>query len=71
MKYESPTTCHSKDMANVKVFADRQTDGPVGQKLYAPKLSIRGHKKGRKLICQTDEWTMGNQIKAYLSFQLS
>jgi hypothetical protein len=26
MKYESPITCHSKDMANVKVFADRQTD---------------------------------------------
>jgi hypothetical protein len=27
MKYESPITCHSNDMANVKVFADRQTDG--------------------------------------------
>jgi hypothetical protein len=26
MKYESPTTYLSKDMANVKVFADRQTD---------------------------------------------
>jgi hypothetical protein len=25
-KYESPITCHSKDMANVKVFADRQID---------------------------------------------
>jgi hypothetical protein len=32
---------HSKDMANVKVLADRQT----GQKLYAPSLSIQGHKK--------------------------
>jgi hypothetical protein len=41
MKYESPITYHSKDMANVKVFADRQT----GQKLFAPNLSIRGHKK--------------------------
>jgi hypothetical protein len=40
MKYESPVTYHSKDMANVKIFADRQT----GQKLYAPNLSIRGHK---------------------------
>jgi hypothetical protein len=29
MKYESPITYHSKDMANVKVFADRQTDGQV------------------------------------------
>jgi hypothetical protein len=32
MKYESPIPWHSKDMANVKVFADRQmdrqTDGP-------------------------------------------
>ena len=26
VKYESPITYHSKDMANVKVFADRQTD---------------------------------------------
>jgi hypothetical protein len=32
-------------MANVKVFADRQTDRWTGQKLYAPDLSIRGHKK--------------------------
>jgi hypothetical protein len=40
-------------MANVKVFADRQTDRQTdkqtdrrtGQKLYAPDLSIRGHKK--------------------------
>jgi hypothetical protein len=45
MKYESPITYHSKDMANVKVFADRQTkDRQTGQKLYAPDLSIRGHK---------------------------
>jgi hypothetical protein len=28
MKYESPITYHSKDMVNVKVFADRQTDRP-------------------------------------------
>jgi hypothetical protein len=26
MKYESPVIYHSKDMANVKVFADRHTD---------------------------------------------
>jgi hypothetical protein len=38
--YETPITYHSKDMANVKVFADRRT----GQKLYASDLSIRGHK---------------------------
>jgi hypothetical protein len=47
MKYESPITYHSKDMANVKVFADRQTNRPTGQKLYAPDLSIRGHKKSK------------------------
>jgi hypothetical protein len=29
----------------LKVFADRQTDRRSGQKLYAPDLSIRGHKK--------------------------
>jgi hypothetical protein len=44
MKYECPITYHSKDMANVKVFADRQTNRRTGQKLYAPDLSIWGHK---------------------------
>jgi hypothetical protein len=43
VKYVSPITYHSKDMVNVKVFADRQTDRRTGQKLYAPDLSIRGH----------------------------
>jgi hypothetical protein len=41
MKYERPITYHPKDMANVKVSADRRT----GQKLYAPEFSIKGHKK--------------------------
>jgi hypothetical protein len=40
MKYKSPINYHSKDMADVKVFRDRQTD----QKLLAPDLSIRGIK---------------------------
>jgi hypothetical protein len=40
MKSESPIIYHSKDMANVKAFADRRT----GQKLHAPDLSIRGHR---------------------------
>jgi hypothetical protein len=51
MKYESPITYHSKDIANVKVFADRQTERQTnrrtGQKLYASDLSIRGHSKER------------------------
>jgi hypothetical protein len=29
--YESPITYHSKDMANVKVFADRETNRRTGQ----------------------------------------
>ena len=33
VKYESPNSYQSKDMANVKVFADKHT----GQKLYAPR----------------------------------
>jgi hypothetical protein len=40
--YEIPITYNSKDMANAKVFADRQTDKRTGQNLYAPDLSIRG-----------------------------
>ena len=35
-------------MANVHVFADKQTDRRTGQKLYAPDQSMRGHKKFRK-----------------------
>ena len=27
MKYEGPNSYQSKDMANVKVFADKRTDG--------------------------------------------
>ena len=61
MKYESLITYHSKDMANVKVFADRQTDKQTdrrtGQKLYAPDLSIRGHKKNLAETVQLPEHT--------------
>jgi hypothetical protein len=41
MKYECPTTYHSKEITNVKVFADRRTDR---LKVYALDLSIGGHK---------------------------
>jgi hypothetical protein len=45
MNYESSITYPSKDMANVKVVADRQTNRQTDRpKLYAPDLSIRGHK---------------------------
>jgi hypothetical protein len=36
MKYESPIIYHSKDMVNVKVFADKQTD--VQAKNYMPPI---------------------------------
>jgi hypothetical protein len=52
MKYESPITYHSKDMANVKVFADRQT----GQKLYALDLSIRCIKTGHQHFHQDESF---------------
>jgi hypothetical protein len=48
MKYEIPIIYHSKDMANVKVFADRQTDKQTdGQaKNYMPSIFLyRGIKK--------------------------
>ena len=44
-KVYSWNNCYqSKDMANIKVFADKETDRQMGQKLYAPDLSMQGHK---------------------------
>jgi hypothetical protein len=40
MKYENPIIYHSKDMANVKVFADRQTDWHA--KNYIPPIFRHG-----------------------------
>jgi hypothetical protein len=62
MKYESPITYHSKDMANVKVFEDRQTNRQTGQKPYAPDLSIQGHKKCGKLIYKQMDVCKGIKI---------
>ena len=46
MKYEGPNSYQSKDMANVKVFADKDTDKQTGQKAtYATDLSMWGHNK--------------------------
>ena len=45
MKHAGPRSYQSKDMTNVKVFADKQTDKLRGQKLYTPDLSMQGHKK--------------------------
>ena len=45
VKYEISITYHSKAIANVKAFTDKQTDKRTGQKLYAPDLSTRGYKK--------------------------
>jgi hypothetical protein len=47
MKYESLITYHSKDMANFKVFADRQTDEQTDRsKTICPQsFDMWGHKK--------------------------
>jgi hypothetical protein len=37
MKYESHITYHSKDMANVKVFAERQTNRHTNRQMDRPK----------------------------------
>jgi hypothetical protein len=43
MKYESPITYHSKDMANVRVFADRQSNRQA--KNYMPLIYRYGRVK--------------------------
>ena len=46
VKYESFITYHSKVMANIKVFADKQTDRQIDrQKLFVPDLSKNYHMK--------------------------
>jgi hypothetical protein len=53
MKYESLITYHSKDMATVKVFADRQTNRQTDRpKTICPDLSIRGHKNIEQTVLQ-------------------
>jgi hypothetical protein len=43
MKYESPITYHSKDMDNVKVFTDRQTDKQTDRPKTIFPRSYCGH----------------------------
>jgi hypothetical protein len=51
MKYESPITYHSQDMANIKVFAGRQTDRQMDRpKTISPDLLILGHKKSENCL---------------------
>jgi hypothetical protein len=45
MKYPSPSTYHSKVVAEFKVFW-QMTEGQTGQKQYAPYLRSWGHKNG-------------------------
>ena len=45
VKYEGPHSYQSEDMANVKVLEHKEMDQQMGQKLYAPDLSMWGHKK--------------------------
>ena len=68
VKYEGPNSYQSKDMASVKVFVDKRTDkwtnGRTAQKLYAPDLSMRGHKNEMivpsKLSNEVDQFLVGN-----------
>jgi hypothetical protein len=53
MKHKSPITYHSKHMANIKVFEDRQTNRHTFQKLYAPDLLIQGHKNSESKNSKT------------------
>ena len=43
VKCEGPMSYQSRDMVNVKVSADKQTDKRTGQNLYAPDLAMWGH----------------------------
>ena len=45
MKYEGPNTYQTRDMANVKVFANKETEKRTSQKRYAPIYRCRGIKK--------------------------
>ena len=40
MKYESFITYHSKAMVNVKVFADKQTDGQIDRPKTICPISV-------------------------------
>ena len=53
VKYESSITNHSKAMANVKVFADKQTDRQTnGQAInHMPPICQCGGHKNNSLLC--------------------
>ena len=54
-KYEGPNSYQSKDIANVKAFADKQADEWTGKKLYAPDLSRQEDKNVNKSdTCNTE-----------------
>ena len=54
MKYEGPKCYQSKDMANVKVFADKQTNARTSQKLYVPDLLMQVYKNTGIKGCYLD-----------------
>ena len=45
VKYEGLYSYQSKDMADVKVFVDKETNKWTGQELHALDLSMPGHNK--------------------------
>ena len=60
LKYEGPNSYQSKDMANVKVFAGKQTDGP---KTICPGSIEAGAQKSNNLY-----FTIPNIYAANFSF---
>ena len=73
VKYEGPNCYQSTDMANVNVFADKQTDKKTqgqtdSQKLYAPDLSMRGHKKYSKKFLSLDKKFYTNKTVISISY---
>ena len=60
------TVANQQDMANVKVFANKQTDKRTGQKLYTPDLSMRGgggvkNIEGKEEIARHEQFLLFSQ----------
>jgi hypothetical protein len=67
MKYESPITYHSKDMASVKVFINRQTGGQA--KNYMPPIFQFGGIKKNQTYLQTHLQKCGSELIKQKYFQ--
>ena len=69
VKYEGPDSYRSKNMANVKVFADKLTHGQTdGQKTISPRSIDAGGGgiKTRPLHTVTNPWLQLHYISDFL-----